>query len=61
MARLAIDANELLLQLSPLEKLGALHGDLRVPIAAVTSVSVVARLWREMRGIARMPGRGCRV
>jgi hypothetical protein len=41
MAELLIDGDELVLHLSTLEELAAVHGDLRAPLAAVTSVEVL--------------------
>ncbi|MGH3780655.1 MAG: hypothetical protein ACRDRO_08515 [Pseudonocardiaceae bacterium] len=50
-------AGDLVLRLTPWEKVGALHGDLRVPLRAVRMVSVVAEPWNALRGI-RAPGTG---
>jgi len=41
MAVLRIEGGELALQLSAAEKVGAVHGDLRVPLAAVSRVEVL--------------------
>ena len=41
MAELQIDGAELVLHLSRVEKLEAVHGDLRAPLAAVRSVEVL--------------------
>lgn len=57
MARLVIENGELVVRLSRREKLGALHGDVRIPLGAVESVRVSARPFRELRGI-RAPGTG---
>lgn len=57
MADLLIDGPDLRVRLSALEKLGALRGDLRVPLTAVTSVRVSERPWSELRGV-RAPGTG---
>ena len=58
MATLATSqAGELVLRLTPWEKVGALHGDLRVPLSVVRAVSVVAEPWNALRGI-RAPGTG---
>ena len=43
--------------MSRLERLGALHADVRVPVASVTSVRSVPRAIDEIRGI-RAPGTG---
>jgi hypothetical protein len=52
------ELGELVVQLTFWEKIGALHGDLRVPLSAVRAVSVVAEPWKALRGI-RAPGTGC--
>jgi len=57
MARLTIDDGDLALMLSKLERLGALHGDIRVPLGAVAEVAVTDAPFRELRGI-RAPGTG---
>jgi hypothetical protein len=56
-AALATEGSELVLRLNPLEKFGALHGDIRVPLAAISSVAVVSNPWNELRGL-RAPGTG---
>ncbi len=61
MAKLAIsETDELLLRLTPWEKLGAVHGDLRVPLRSVRAVSVVAEPWKSLHGLrapdTRWPG-----
>jgi hypothetical protein len=57
MAELQVDGGDLLVRLSPLEKLGALRGDVRVPLAAVCDIRWVDNLWPELRGV-RAPGTG---
>lgn len=57
MATLHVDGNELVLQLSGLERLGALHGGVRVPRSSVRSVSSSDQPWETVRGI-RAPGTG---
>jgi hypothetical protein len=57
MASLAPQADDLVLRLSSLEKAGALHGDLRIPLEAVESVVADQRPFRALRGI-RAPGTG---
>jgi hypothetical protein len=42
MAQLHVEGGELVLSLSVLEKVGGVHGDLRVPLSAVRSVEVLA-------------------
>jgi hypothetical protein len=41
MAELLIDGDELVLHLTTLEELASVHGDLRAPLATITSVEVV--------------------
>jgi len=41
MAELRVEGGELVLHLSAAEKLGAVHGDLRVPMSAVRGVEVL--------------------
>ena len=57
MARLLADDGELWVRLSRREKLGALHGDVRVPLDAVEDVRVTRHPFRELRG-TRAPGTG---
>ncbi|MEA2231969.1 MAG: hypothetical protein QOD83_1785 [Solirubrobacteraceae bacterium] len=57
MATLAPDDDSLLLRLSTLEKLGALHGDIRAALSAVQAIDAVQNPFRELRGI-RAPGNG---
>ncbi len=57
MARLMREDRDLVLRLSPIEKLGGLHGDIRVPLEAVQDVSVRRQPFGELRGI-RAPGTG---
>jgi len=57
MAKLRVHGDELVVWLSPLEKLGAFRGDVHVPLAAVRSARVSDRPWSELRGI-RAPGTG---
>ncbi len=57
MAGLHVRGNELVVELSELEKLGALHRDVHVPLASVTAVRVADDPWPELRGI-RAPGTG---
>jgi hypothetical protein len=42
MAQLHVEGGELVLSLSVLEKVGGVHGDLRVPLSAVRAVEVLA-------------------
>ena len=57
MARLLVDGDDVVLHLSRLEKLGALHGDVRVPLAAVRNISVTGDPWKWRRGV-RVLGTG---
>ncbi len=55
MADLRAEGNDLVLHMHALEKAEGFHGDIRVPLSAVTSVRVVDDAWPELRGI-RAPG-----
>ncbi len=57
MATLTTDGNDLVLALSAWEKLGGLHGDIRVPLSGVEAVAVTERPFGELRGM-RAPGTG---
>ncbi len=57
MATVDIDGGDVVVRLSSLEKLGSLHGDVRIPLSAVTSVRVSVKPWSELRGM-RFPGTG---
>jgi hypothetical protein len=56
-ADLVVDDTEVVVRLSPLEKVGAMRGDVHVPLSAVTGVRVSDDPWSELRGV-RMPGTG---
>ncbi len=56
-AELQVDGDELVVHLRPLEKAEGAHGDIRVPLSAVTAVRSVDDPWPELRGI-RAPGTG---
>jgi hypothetical protein len=56
-ADLQIDGDDLVLQLRPMEKAEGMHGDIRMPLSAVTAVRSVDDPWSELRGI-RAPGTG---
>jgi hypothetical protein len=51
------EGDEVVVLLNDLEKMGALRGIVRVPAAAVRSVRLSERPFRELRGI-RAPGTG---
>ena len=57
MATLLIDDGDLVLRLSGWEKLGGLHGDIRVSRGAVEDVQVSRQPFGDLRGI-RAPGTG---
>lgn len=55
MAELLVDGSELVLHLTPLQRVAGLHGDIRGPLTAVRSVSAVEKPWLALRG-RRMSG-----
>jgi hypothetical protein len=55
MAALVPEGDDLVLRLSRREKLGAVHGDVRVPLSAVEDVAVTEAPFGDLRGI-RAPG-----
>jgi hypothetical protein len=57
MAKLIVDGPDLVVRLSPLEKLGAFHRDVRVPLRAVLSVQAEPHPWEAVRGV-RLAGTG---
>jgi hypothetical protein len=57
MATLRTDGGDLVLALSRRERIGALHGDVRVPLSCVEDVAVTPHPFGELRGI-RAPGTG---
>ncbi len=57
MAVVTTDGNQLVVSLSGWERLPAFRGDVRVPLAAVRSVTVEAQPWNALRGV-RAPGTG---
>ena len=57
MARLIIEGSDLVVGLSWLEKLGALRGNVRVPLHAVRDAEAEPDPWGALRGI-RAPGTG---
>lgn len=57
MATYEIQGDELIVRLSGWEKVGAMRGDIRVPLDAITTVREVDAASRELRGW-RAPGTG---
>ncbi|MGH8995115.1 MAG: hypothetical protein ACRDYB_03630 [Acidimicrobiales bacterium] len=57
MANFQISPTELQVKLNWVEKFEAAHGDVTVPLSAVSEVRAVATAWPELRGI-RAPGTG---
>ena len=57
MAIVNVSAVDVVVRLTALEKLGALHGDVRVPRAAVRGVHISTEPFSEVRGF-RAPGTG---
>jgi hypothetical protein len=57
MAELLVDRDELVLHMTGLEKAEGFHGDIRVPLRAVSDVRTVDTAWPELRGL-RAPGTG---
>jgi hypothetical protein len=57
MATLTAEGDELVVGLSAWEKLAAMRGDVRVPLAAAESIAVDPDPWSALRGV-RAPGTG---
>ncbi len=57
MAQLITDGDDLVLSLATWERLGGMHGDIRVPLSAVEEIAVTERPFGELRGV-RAPGTG---
>jgi hypothetical protein len=57
MARLIVDGPDLVVGLSWLEKLGAAHGDVRVPLRTVRSAEAEPHPWSALRGL-KLAGTG---
>ena len=51
MATLAVRGTDLCVELSPLEKIGALSGNVRVPLSSVEDVRIVDKPHKELRGM----------
>jgi hypothetical protein len=58
-ADLEVEGDELVVHLRAIEKAEGMHGDIRVPLSAVTAVRSVDDPWPELRGI-RARARGSR-
>jgi hypothetical protein len=58
-AQLVVEDANLLLHLTPLQKVAAFHSDIRVPLTAVRAVSPVDKPWMALRG-RRMAGTALR-
>ena len=57
MARLIVDGTDLVVGLSWLEKLGAVHGNVRVPLRAVRSAAAEPDPWQTLHG-TKLAGTG---
>jgi hypothetical protein len=57
MAKLVIEGDDLVVRLSPWERVGALRSEVRIPVATVRDVRATDDPWSELRGI-RAPGTG---
>ncbi|MGY1623925.1 hypothetical protein ACI789_17140 [Geodermatophilus sp. SYSU D00965] len=55
MSTVSLTAQELVIELTTAEKVAALHGDLRIPLSAITGVEVVPDALGAVRGL-RAPG-----
>jgi hypothetical protein len=51
MAKLLVDGPDLVVGLSWLEKLGAVHRNVRVPLRAIRSVAAEPQPWYALRGV----------
>lgn len=57
MAALVVDGADLVVRLNPLEQLGAMRANVRIPLSSITAVRVSETPSSELRGI-RAPGIG---
>ena len=57
MAAVHLQGDDVVVRLTPIEKLGALHGDVSVPRTAVRAVDVEPQPFSKLRGL-RAPGTG---
>ncbi|MFD8805772.1 hypothetical protein [Streptomyces sp. NPDC059597] len=53
MARMSVDGDELVVRLSPRERVAARRAEVRVPLAAVRRVTAEPDWWRALRGLPR--------
>lgn len=51
MARISVDGDALVVRMAWWERIVARHGDVRVPLAAVSGVGATADWWRPLRGV----------
>jgi hypothetical protein len=60
-AKVIEEGNELVLQLSPLEKLGACHTSIRAPKSSLVEIKEMPNPWSRSDGMKglRAPGTGC--
>lgn len=59
MAELRVDGDDLVVHLTPAQKVLGFHADIRVPLTAVRSVAAVDKPWLALRG-RRMAGTAMR-
>ena len=59
MAELIVDGSELVLHLTPVQRMVSFHNDLRVPLSSVLAVTSVEKPWLALRG-RRMAGTALR-
>ncbi len=57
MATVRVEPGEVVVHLSPGERLGALHGDLHIPRAAIRAATVTSEPYSLVRGL-KVPGTG---
>ena len=57
MAKVEVDGQDVVVRLSPLEKVGAVRGDVRVPHDAIRTVAATDQPFTQLRGL-RAPGTG---
>ncbi len=57
MTQIRIDGPDLVVTLTPVQKLLAMHGDVRVALSVIAQASLEPHPWQALRGI-RAPGTG---